>query len=66
MIRIRTGFNDSRGQGRVFTLFHDGKWVTMGTGMQTVEATSLLEAGQNHLRMANELRNKLNGANVSG
>lgn len=56
MIRMRTTFGDKR----VFTLFFNGKWVTMATGMQTIDAASLLEAGQNHLTYALNLRKQEN------
>lgn len=56
MIRIRTNIDEKH---RVFTLLHAGKWVTMATGLETKDAVSLLEAGQNHLQAAMALRNKV-------
>lgn len=55
MIRIRTTIGDKR----VFTLFHDGKWVTLVTGGGHKDASSLSEAGRNHLEAAYDLREKL-------
>lgn len=51
MIRIRTKI----GYKRVFTIFDKDKWVTFASGQQYKEATSLLEAGQNHLMAARSL-----------
>ena len=52
LVRMRTRVGDKR----VFTLFFNGKWVTMATGLQTVDATNLAEASQNHLTLAFNLR----------
>lgn len=55
MIRIRTKV----GNGRVFTCLDKDKWVTFATGLQFKEATSLLEAGQNHLMAGRALYLKM-------
>jgi len=56
VIRIRTKINDSH---RVYTLFHNGKWVTLVTGGTAKDTDSLAEAGRNHLEAAYSLREKL-------
>lgn len=56
LVRMRTRVGDKR----VFTLFFNGKWVTMATGLQTVDATSLAEASQNHLALALNLQSQKN------
>lgn len=53
-IRIRTSFGDKR----VFTLFHNGLWVTMGSDLETKETANLMQAGINHLESALILKGK--------
>lgn len=60
MIRIRTRI----GEGRVFTLFFNGKWVTMlsypGKKTNSTDADNLREAGENHLAYALDLQGMVN------
>jgi hypothetical protein len=64
MIRIRTRLS---GEGNhVFTIWFNGKWITLATqGGKMVESynsTSLMEAGQNHLQAAFSIREKIQPA----
>lgn len=55
MLRIRTTI----GEGRVFTLFFMGKWVTLlndGKKTSSTDATNLADAGLNHLAYSQKLR----------
>jgi len=55
MIRLRTKV----GNGRVFTLYFMGKWVTLindGTRASSVDADNLMMAGANHLAAATKLK----------
>lgn len=50
MIRIRTTFDK---HNRIFTILFNNEWVTFYTSngkSNSMEASSLLEAGQNHLQ----------------
>ena len=53
MIRIKTVIGDKK----VYTLHYGDKWFTISPG-QSMTAPSLLEAGQNHLKLAIQLRDK--------
>lgn len=56
MIRIRTKV----GKYRVFTLHHDGLWITLyGRGGKSTVAQSLFEAGQNHLQACLDVQKDL-------
>ena len=57
MIRIRTKVGDRR----VVTLFHNGEWVTL-FGSESLSASTLLDAGQNHLHAAAALLAKNSGS----
>jgi hypothetical protein len=61
MIRIRTRFGDKR----VYTIFFNGKWITMATGMEAKDADTLMDAGQNHLLTSCQLRERIENAKVS-
>ncbi len=55
MIRIRTKI----GEGRVFTLYFQGEWVTIMSGAgktQSTEADTLMGAGINHLTYCQKLK----------
>jgi len=55
MLRIRTKI----GEGRVFTLYFQGEWVTIMSGMgktQSTEADTLVGAGINHLAYCQKLK----------
>jgi hypothetical protein len=65
MLRIKTKI----GEGKVYTLFEYGRWITMTlylnkqTNRQTsasVEANNLYEAGENHIAYALDLREYYN------
>lgn len=56
LIRIRTKIDDKH---RVYTLFHNGKWVTLITGSEAIDADTLFVAAQNHIRAAYDLREKV-------
>lgn len=61
MLRIKT----ENHKGRVHTIFHNNMWYSMmtlnsainvhGTNKKTLEASNLLEAGQNHLELCKGL-----------
>jgi len=53
MIRIKTMI----GELRVYTLFFNGKWITLYNGWgDSLDATNLYDAGQNHLRAAAHMK----------
>jgi hypothetical protein len=55
MIRIRTKV----GEGRVFTLYFQGEWVTIMSGVgktQSTESDTLMGAGINHLIYCEKLK----------
>lgn len=55
MIRMRTKV----GNGRVFTLYFMGKWVTLindGQRASSTDSDNLLDAGINHLNACNKLK----------
>jgi hypothetical protein len=54
MIRIKTVI----GNKRVYTLFHDGKWISLITGQEAKVSDNLLQAGINHLEAASSLLQK--------
>lgn len=56
MLRIKTTIDSNN---RIITLIFGGKWITMATingELSSLEAASLLEAGQNHLSFCKKLR----------
>ena len=55
MLRIRTKV----GEGKVFTLYFQGEWVTIMSGMgktQSTESDTLMGAGINHLTYCQRLK----------
>lgn len=60
MLRIKTKI----GEGKVYTLFFNGKWITMlsypGKQTNSTDADNLREAGENHLAYALDLQGMVN------
>lgn len=60
MLRIKTRI----GEGKVYTLFFNGKWITMlsypGKQTNSTDADNLREAGENHLAYCLDLQGIVN------
>lgn len=60
MLRIKTVIGD----GKVYTLYHNGEWVTImtqpGGKTNSTDADNLREAGENHLAYCLDLQGIVN------